>query len=60
MKYKLDFSLLKPISAHTSDVLCLAYLGSGRIASGSQDKSVRIWDGNISKSDGLVHVLILT
>jgi WD40 repeat protein len=37
---------LKILIDHTNTVYCVIELSDGRIASGSNDKSIRIWDSN--------------
>ena len=41
---------LKTLAAHTGSVFCMALLTDGTLASGSFDKTIRVWDLNSGQS----------
>ena len=49
-----DFTCKKTILGHTQKIVCLIELISGKIASGSYDKTIRIWDLNTEKEDLII------
>ena len=41
--------LIRTLKGHTSAVFCLVVLPNGQLASGSFDKTIKIWDTNTGK-----------
>ena len=47
----INFTNTKIIEGHDEKIVCLIELSSGRLASGSYDKTIRIWNADYQKED---------
>ena len=51
---KKGFSCIKTLEGHSEKIVTLIELSSGQIASGSYDKTIRIWDINTEKEEIII------
>ena len=49
------FNCIKILSGHTEKIVCLIEMSSGKIASGSYDNTIRIWDLNSQKDEIIIN-----
>ena len=51
MNLIINFNCTKTLSGHTEKIVSLIELSSGRLASGSYDNTIRVWDSNYENED---------